>query len=135
MPNGRTHTLAGTVLGAFASLVAQDKFGDTKQIDIGHLLLSTGTGAAFGRLPDILEPPLHPNHRAFFHSFAFGAVLGFGGVEVWKILEEKAAERKTLGVGQISGTELLLWLALIVIGVVLLHLLMDSFTKKSLPIV
>lgn len=135
MPDGRTHFLAGTVCGALASLVIQARLHENKELNPGHFLLSTGTGAAVSRLPDILEPAVHPNHRAFFHSFAFGAALGFGAVQVGKKIKEKRAERKTLGVEQISGAEILLGLLLIAIMVVLLHLLMDGFTKKGLPLI
>lgn len=135
MPDGRTHLIAGTACGAFLSLVIQDRLHENKQLDPGHLLLSTGTGAAVSRLPDILEPAVHPSHRAFFHSFAFGAVLGFGAVQVGKKIKEKRDKRKALGIQQMSGTEILLGIVLIGIIVVILHLLMDGFTRKGLPLI
>lgn len=135
MPNGRTHFIAGTICGALGSLVIQDQLHDNKELDTRHLLLSTGTGAAVSRLPDILEPAFHPNHRAFFHSFTFGALLGFAGVQVVKKIKEKRRQRKTLGLQQISGTEILLAIALVAIVVISLYLLMDMFTKRGLPVV
>ena len=135
MPNGTTHIFAGTICGAVGSLVIQNRVHENKQFEPGHLLLSTGTGAAASRLPDILEPAIHPNHRAFFHSFTFGALLGFGAVQAFRNIKLKSEERKAAGIDQVSGTEILLGIALIVIFVVLLHLLMDSFTKKGLPII
>ena len=135
MPNGTTHIFAGTLCGAVGSFVIQSGVHENKQLEPGHLLLSAGTGAAASRLPDILEPAIHPNHRAFFHSFAFGALLGFGAVQAFKKIKMKSAERKAACIDQVSGTEIFLSIALIVIIVVLLHLLMDGFTKKGLPII
>jgi membrane-bound metal-dependent hydrolase YbcI (DUF457 family) len=135
MPNGRTHFIAGAICGAVGSFVIQSRVHENKQLEPGHLLLSTGTGAAASRLPDILEPAIHPNHRAFFHSFAFGALLGFGAVRAFKKIKMKSAERKANGIDQVSGTEILLGLALVGIIVVLLHLLMDGFTRKGLPLI
>jgi membrane-bound metal-dependent hydrolase YbcI (DUF457 family) len=135
MPDGGTHLIAGAVCGAFSSLVIQERLHENKQLDPVHLLLSTGTGAAVSRLPDILEPAVYPNHRAFFHSFAFGAALGFSAFQTWNRIKKKRAERRTLGIEQLSGTEILLGFVLIVIIAVLLHLLMDGFTKKGLPII
>lgn len=135
MPDGRTHFIAGIVCGSLGSLVVQDQLHENKQLDPSHLLLSTGTGAAVSRLPDILEPAVHPNHRAFFHSFAFGAVLGFGAVRIVKKIKEKRAQRRAIGIEQISGSEIFLGLLLIAIIVFLLHLLMDGFTKKGLPFI
>jgi len=135
MPNGSAHIIAGTICGAASSLVIQSRAQESKQIDLGHLLISTGTGAAVSRLPDILEPAIHPNHRAFFHSFVFGALLGFGSVETWKKIKMKAAERRASGIEEISLAEIFLGLILIVIVVVFLHLMMDGFTKKGLPVI
>jgi inner membrane protein len=135
MPNGRTHLLVGTAGGFLSTLVIQSKLHENKQLDPAHLLVSTGTSAAVSRLPDLLEPALHPNHRAFFHSYIFGAALGYLATEVWKKMKEKVAERKERGIEQISGSEFLL--ALILVGIVafLIHLLMDAFTKKDLPLI
>ena len=135
MPNGKAHVIAGTVCGAVVSLTVQNKLHENKEIDLGHLLLSSGAGAAVGRLPDILEPATHPNHRAFFHSFAFGVTLGAGAINVWRTIEDKREERKAAGVQQVTLVEILLGLLLIAIIVFLLHLLMDGFTKKGLPII
>ena len=98
-------------------------------------MLSAGTGVISGRIPDVLEPPINPNHRAFFHSFTFGLVLGFGMKELRRIIKAKAMERKVRGNPSISGTEILLGLFFVVLLVILLHLVMDGFTKRGLPII
>lgn len=47
----------------------------------------------------------------------------------------QAAERRASGKEEISLAEIFLGLILIVIIVVFLHLLMDGFTKKGLPVI
>jgi inner membrane protein len=135
MPNGSTHIIAGTICGATGSLVIQSRVHENRQLEFGHLLLSTSAAAAVSRLPDILEPAVCPNHRAFFHSFAFGALLGFGTVQAVKKIKTISEERKAADINQISGTEIFLDLAVIAMVVILLHLLMDGFTRKGLPLV
>lgn len=128
MPNGTTHAIAGTIFGAAGSLVMQGRVHENKQLHPGLLLLSTGAAAAVNRLPDVLEPAVHPNHRAFFHSFALGALLVFGSVQIVRRIKMKSAERKVIGIEGVSGTEIFLGLALVAIVVILFHLLMDGFT-------
>jgi len=135
MPNGNTHLIVGAIGGAVASVVVQHRLHENKKLDPGHVLLSTGAALAVSRLPDILEPATSPNHRAFFHSLVFSAVLIFLGREVWQEMKEKREQRKRLGVKEISGWEIFGGLALIAIGAILLHLLMDWTTKKGLPAV
>jgi inner membrane protein len=135
MPNGKTHIIAGTTCGAISSIAIHQYFYKEKPIEPGNVLISAGAGAVVSRLPDTLEPALHPNHRAFFHSIAFGALLGLGVVQVTKIIKEEKDKRKAIGTERMSSTEAILILILIVIIVVLLHLAMDGFTKKGLPII
>jgi membrane-bound metal-dependent hydrolase YbcI (DUF457 family) len=135
MPSGKAHVIAGTVCGAVGSVAIQGWVHKNKELDLSQMLISTGTGAALSRLPDILEPATDPNHRAFFHSFAFGGLLGFGGVKAWNKIKAKRAERQALRIEEISLEELLLGLVIIAIAAFLLHLLMDAFTKKGLPLI
>jgi len=135
MPNGSAHIIAGAVCGAFVSLQLQQRLHGKEQLDLGHLILCSGTGAAMGRLPDILEPPIHPNHRAFFHSFTIGAILGFAAAELWKEIGEKSRERRTRGVQQLSCAEILLAISFIGIIVFLLHLVMDGLTPMGLLVI
>ncbi|MGD1045339.1 MAG: metal-dependent hydrolase [Bacteroidota bacterium] len=135
MPNGKTHLITGTLCGTVTSIVIQTKLDEREKIDLGHAFLSTGVGFASGRIPDIIEPPIHPNHRAFFHSFLFGTILGFGALKVWKVIKEKVSKRREQGQYLFTEKELVLGLLFIALIVVLLHLFMDGFTKKSLPII
>jgi membrane-bound metal-dependent hydrolase YbcI (DUF457 family) len=85
--------------------------------------LVAGTAAAFlTKLPDILEPATTPNHRQFFHSVAFAALLGVALHELNKWQPESA------------GGEFLKSLALVAIPAYLIHLFLDSLTAKSLPL-
>jgi hypothetical protein len=61
--------------------------------------------------------------------------LGFGMKELWKTIKAKAMVRKVQGNPSVSGTEILLGLFFVVLLVILLHLVLDGFTKKGLPII
>lgn len=76
-------------------------------------------GAVCGALPDMIEPATNPNHRAAFHSVAFGSVLSYAafGKHTKKLLPE---QRHILQVAALSY---------------LSHLLLDGQTPKSLPFV
>jgi inner membrane protein len=79
--------------------------------------------ACLPSLPDVLEPALHPNHRRFFHSVAFGLAVGYGvrRVYLWETW---------------TDWDRLVRAALLVGGAAYLgHLARDAFTAKSLPLV
>jgi len=135
MSNGNTHLLAGVICGVVISPVIQNKLHEKNDVEIGHLVLCASTGLIGGRIPDILEPPLNPNHRAFFHSIIFGLILCLGLKELWKKVRSKVKDRKLRGETIITGSEFLLALIFVGLIAVLLHLVMDSFTKKSLPFI
>lgn len=82
-----------------------------------------GLGAAFGTLPDILEPASHPNHRQFFHGLVFAGALGYTGYKLYKWKPEE------------SWQEVMRMVGLIAIGAYLIHLAMDATTPKSIPVV
>jgi hypothetical protein len=134
VPNGGTHIIAGALIGGAASVVLQKKLHEPERIDLGQVLLTSGSGAVAGRIPDLLEPATNPNHRAFFHSWLFGGLLGFGITEFWKSMRHKREERTANGIEDISGTEIVLLIGMVVLLAILLHLIMDGFTKKGLPL-
>lgn len=134
MPNGSTHNMAGTILGAAAYLI-QNKSDEKGEIDLGELVLSIGLGAGSARIPDILEPPINPNHRAFFHSIVFGGITVYVGVQAWKHLQVTRHERMNSGNQQWSFQEFLDIALIITSGSILLHLIMDGFTPKGLNII
>jgi len=66
MPDGRTHAIVGSAAGAFYAVTRNP--GQPG----GHLLLEA-VGGAFGgyfgaKLPDALDPPNSPGHRAVGHA-------------------------------------------------------------------
>lgn len=118
MSNGLQHRqVAALTLGA-AHIIEQARDGQLTGTPIATAL----AGYAFGTLPDILEPPTHPGHRASLHSYA---ALALVGVVAWKLYQwrpDKACDRYFR------------WLGLAALGAYCVHLAMDSRTPAGLPI-
>lgn len=128
MPNSKTHIISGTIVGAVAMLCITVRKGILTPI---RFLVGLAVSALVSRLPDILEPATSPNHRGFFHSVVFFVVLTLLCMGIWKKFESVGENGETK---QITLKELLLALLFVGLLCVMLHLLLDSFTKKSLPI-
>jgi len=135
MPNGNTHKTASAVLVPIVYLASLKNLGFQEKSTFEELILSIGIGYSTSRIPDILEPPIHPNHRAFFHSLAFAGITGYVGVKAWKDLKVRRSERIALGNLQWSFNEFLDIMIIIGSGSILLHLIMDGFTPKGLTFV
>lgn len=117
--NGPTHRL---VAGAAVGLYLADR--DSKEGARTLKPVIGGTAAAFfTNLPDILEPATSPNHRAFFHSLTFAAMLGVSLHKLHQWKTETEAERFLRSVGLLAGSAYLI------------HLALDFTTRKSLPLV
>lgn len=86
-------------------------------------LAGGGLAALLTKLPDILEPAVHPNHRQFFHSVAFAALVAGG----WKALYD----------WQPQSDDGRFWrkVAMIGAGAYLCHLALDALTPRSLPLI
>ncbi|OIO56896.1 MAG: metal-dependent hydrolase [Alphaproteobacteria bacterium CG_4_10_14_0_2_um_filter_63_37] len=118
MPNAVAHRIgAGLVVGGafIAEEIRQGKVTEKS-------LVGGGVAVLCDTLPDFLEPALHPNHRAVFHSFALLAAGGFG---LYKLHEWEP---------ETEGEKWLRVLGLAVGGAVAVHLLMDAKTPKGLPL-
>jgi hypothetical protein len=135
MPNGNVHKTAGAILGPLVYLTIQNNIQQKEKVDLGELLLSSGIGLSTARIPDILEPATNPNHRDFFHSLTFGFVVGFVCVTAWDDLKIRRQERTILEIQQWGLIEFMDIALIIVCGSILLHLIMDGFTKKGLPFI
>lgn len=135
MPNGNTHKTAGAIIGTIAYLAVQNNSQQEEKVDLGELFISSGIGLTTARIPDILEPATNPNHRAFFHSIVFGGITCYVGVQAWKDLQRRRRERIALGNQQWNFSEFIDIAIIIASGSVLLHLIMDGFTKKGLNFV
>lgn len=152
MPNRKAHVRVAAVTGAAAAGVA----AATSKQSIGACIVETGggwIGGQFGgRLPDVLNPPTSPRHRAFAHSFAAGG--GTAASMIAALQRAQSACRKradrchatrtrddasflevVLGyLGELFWRLLAGFIAGLPVGY-LSHLAMDSMTPAGLPIV
>jgi len=135
MPNGNVHKTAGAILGPITYLAIHNNSQQKDKAELGELLLSSGIGISTARIPDILEPAIHPNHRAFFHSLVFAGITGYAGFKALQDFNVCRFERKAQGIKQWSKNEIVDIIIVIGAASILLHLFMDGFTKKGLPII
>ena len=117
--NGPTHRLfAGAAVGLY--LADQESKAGTPTL---RPVLSGTAAAFFTNLPDILEPATSPNHRAFFHSLAFAAMLGTALHKLYQWQPETDSDRFWKSVGMLAGSAYLI------------HLALDFTNRSSLPLV
>ena len=118
MANGTTHRIAAAVVIGAVWIHAEVDQPEKS----AKPLLGAGLAALLTNLPDILEPALHPNHRQFFHSLTFAAMLGKATHEIYEWETDNPAD------------EAIRFLLLVGAGAYFVHLLLDAGTAKSLPI-
>ena len=116
-------------------MAIKNDYQQKEQAVLCELILSTFVGVSTSRIPDILEPPINPNHRAFYHSLAFGFLIGFVGTQARKDFQLKRDERRIQGIQQWSLREYVDAAVILTCGSILLHLVMDGFTKKGLNVI
>jgi membrane-bound metal-dependent hydrolase YbcI (DUF457 family) len=119
--NAAAHQLtAGAAVGLFLAHHEQKNGSST-----AGPLVSGGLAALLTKLPDLLEPASTPNHRQFFHSLMFAALLGVGLHELhaWKPDEDEELLKFVRWVGLLAGSAYLI------------HLALDFTTAKSLPLI
>lgn len=118
MPNAKTHMLVGAGVGLTAALL------DRKKHPASHnVVVAPAVGTFMGRLPDILEPALHPNHRQFFHGMTVMTLLSAGLLKAYQWSPDEPFEKFLRGLMLIGG------------GAYLSHLICDASTPKGLPLV
>lgn len=117
MACGATHALAGAMAGS--AVFCSDKENDS----LAGMAAAWSLGTMGGKIPDWLEPALHPNHRKFFHSLLFAAGVMYAGYKVYEWEPET------------DGQKILRFVMLTLAAGYLSHLLLDSLTPKSLPII
>ncbi len=171
MPNRDVHVALGLGCGLLATTGAvamrrqrAEPHPADPLHDILHVLGGALGGAVGGRLPDLIEPAIHPNHRGPAHSLL--AASGAGGIALLDLVREfedrcrqaaitcraqrvaaQDAARETHGlrgvVHAVHASALLvleLWLATLAgvpIGLAagyVSHLLADGLTPKSIPL-
>jgi membrane-bound metal-dependent hydrolase YbcI (DUF457 family) len=118
--NAKAHALIATV-GVGGVLACVKPNAQAQRLP--HPIVGGGLAAFFASLPDLIEPATSPNHRQFFHSIAFAAILGYGLYKVYEWQPEQPFE------------QILRALALVAGGAYLTHLIADSLTKRSIPFV
>lgn len=147
MANSREHIVWGAVAGAGACLTIT--WLSEQKLSLAELLGAILSGVLLAKLPDVLEPAIHPNHRSSFHSVAFA---GTALPAAWSVTLEKRQEKIRLAqecerratMSQ-SEQEKNTWkqqaswhrfCAGVLLGIVpgyASHLAADALTPKSLP--
>lgn len=111
------------ISASLALAAAAASFAPNDKDRLSHATAGCIGGYCLGTLPDLIEPATSPNHRQFFHSFFFAALLGFGVYKAYKS-EPTTTEGKILRAA-----------CLIAGGAYLVHLALDATTKRCLPII
>jgi membrane-bound metal-dependent hydrolase YbcI (DUF457 family) len=116
--NGASHRLVGGIVGGLAYTLGCKAFG--VEPTLPGLAISVGVGVAGASLHDLVEPAIHPNHRAFFHSVVFNGLL--------------AASVRRVCCDPVLPPGQKMLIAAIGLGC-LSHPCLDAFTPKGLPII
>jgi membrane-bound metal-dependent hydrolase YbcI (DUF457 family) len=119
MANGSTHRLAAALVVGSACLYTEIN----QPAKSAKPFVGAGLAAMLTNLPDIIEPASHPNHRQFFHSLAFAGLLVLATRKVYNWKTDN------------SFDEAVRFVLLVGSGAYLVHLLLDSGTAKSLPVI
>jgi hypothetical protein len=118
MANRVAHQLgAALVVGGVAAYDESSRGESTAK----PLMAALMAGAA-GKLPDQIEPAIHPHHRQFFHSWIVAGGIGYAMYRLYRWKPETEGEKLLKGVLMVLG------------GAYLTHLAMDSVTCRSLPL-
>ena len=118
MSSGKTHLAVGAITGLSIALI------DNKKHKLIHNpIVAPALGAFFGKLPDIIEPAFHPNHRQFFHSALTFSAIGIGLYKAYNWEPETGFDEIVRGLTLIAGFSYLS------------HLVCDSTTPKGLPLI
>ena len=143
MPKRKEHIKTSSSIGAVVAGVWSYKNGDSICEVSCSMLGGYVGGKAVARLPDIIDPPISPNHRGIGHGLlpnsALAKELKSTFFKLLNALHQLVDDFKRI------GTFPYLVLALvckffwgIVIGAVFgygEHLVTDSFTPKGLPVI
>lgn len=148
MPNHNEHLIWGAVAGAGYCLLSSSV--RRREISLAELLGGALSGAIASKLPDVIEPATHPNHRSTFHSASFLVTTGIVALP-WAEQERQrqyqladyARTQENVSANEIEQGYWLrkaLWhefvaglFAGLVVGYIS-HLVADSLTPKGIPI-
>ena len=149
MANRRVHSTAGAVAGGTAAfLLARDLDPPLQLVEVLGGVIG---GAWGGRLPDLIEPALHPGHRSVAHALVPGGMAGATVAPRLRRAQQPVrqwAERCRAGRYAATSTleQLLWWLAemacRLLAGAIpgaaagyVSHLLLDAGTPMGLPLI
>lgn len=119
MCNGTVHQLtAAAAVGIACFAVERERLHRSERPVMGAIL-----AAGFTKLPDMLEPAVHPNHRQFFHSVTFAGMLGLVAHKVYHWRPDNPKD------------ETVRFISLVCMSAYFIHLLLDAGTPKSLPLI
>lgn len=119
MANGPAHQLVAALTVGSAMMYDESRRNEKTATPLAGAVFA----AMATKLPDVLEPPHHPHHRQFCHSWLFAAGLGVAihQLHQWQPNDEwKKSARLVL---LVSGYAYLI------------HLAMDAVTARSLPLI
>jgi len=114
---------AHRITAALALATAGASLAPTEEDRLPHAAAGGVGGYCLGTLPDLIEPATSPNHRQFFHSLCFAALVGYGIYKAYQWAPETPEGKLVRGVCLIAGLAYLV------------HLAMDATTKRSLPLI
>lgn len=118
MPNKLAHCAVAAAVTGAVILNADVRNGRQTIAPIGGAALA----ALCTNLPDKLEPAIHSHHRQFFHSIAFASLVSYGMYKAYEWNPE-------------SDLDKLMRFCILVAGSgILIHLVMDSATPRSIPL-
>lgn len=119
MPNAAAHKQGAVIIATLTAVVEQ--YQRTGKVDISSATFGLLSGT-FASLPDWIEPAIHPHHRGFFHSWLVLGAMAYGVYQIYQWQPEsewgELARLVLLGLGIAYSS----------------HLLMDSTTRRSLPL-
>lgn len=119
MSSGSTHQMMAAVMVGGACLCAEGN----QEKKAGKSLIGAVLAAVMTKLPDVLEPAIHPNHRQFFHSIAFASMLGMATNKVYRWQPEDEIDKEVR------------FALLVGASAYFIHLFLDAGTPKSIPLI
>lgn len=116
MASGKQHMVIGAAVGAAAWLLFCKL--SNRPVNLAETAIAAGIGAIGGVVPDLFEPALHPNHRAFFHSYSAAGLLAVANHHLSRNNQIDPALRAAIHLGSLGFAS---------------HLWADAGTPKGLP--
>ena len=117
MAKSKEHMILGAFVSSVVYVAAMHAQG--KEANLGTAIGWGIVGAGVATLPDVLEPANSPNHRSSAHSLTTAGMISCAAKETWD-RNDSSAEQKAAAASLAAAY--------------LSHLLVDSGTRKGIPI-